>query len=175
MHLRKIIPILESTPPLLKDWLSSLPEKLIYSNEGNNTWSPYDIVGHLIHGEKTDWTVRIKIILSSDSNKNFEPFDRFAQFNDSKGKSIHQLIDEFTILRLANISYLISLELSENDFSRIGIHPAFGKVTLSELLHTWAAHDLNHLAQIARVLAFQFKGAVGPWKEYLPIMNRLNG
>lgn len=164
------IQILERTPDVLQSLLSELPEDLTNANEGNETWSPYDIVGHLIHGEKTDWIDRVKIVLSENSDKNFSPFDRTAYFSESKNKSINDLLSEFKNLRLNNIKTLIKLDLKEEDFDKEGIHPEFGTVTLSQLLSAWAVHDLDHLAQISRVMAFQFKDSTGPWIEYLRII-----
>ncbi len=165
-----IIQQLELTPQIFEAWLSRLPEDLVYKNEGKDTWSPYDIIGHLIHGEKTDWIPRAKIILSG-SEKPFEPFDRFAQFENSKGKSMPQLLDEFAYLRSANIQELESLNITEAMFKMEGKHPALGKVTLQNLLATWVAHDLSHIHQVSRVLAFQMKKQVGPWRQYLGVLN----
>lgn len=144
------------------DWTSN--------NEGGETWSAYDIIGHLIHAEKTDWIPRMEIILSSKPDKKFEPFDRLAQFEESKGKSLTQLLDEFKNLRQTNIGFLRSKKLTDKDFKEIGIHPAFGEITLSQLLATWTVHDLNHIAQISRVMAKHYKTDVGPWVEYLRIL-----
>jgi hypothetical protein len=139
-------------------------------NEGEATWSVYDIVGHLIHGEKTDWIPRAEIILSEKPDKTFEPFDRFAQFETGPAKSLQELLDEFKSLRARSLSTLRSKNIQASDLSATGIHPAFGTVHLSQLLATWVVHDLNHIAQIARVMAFQYKEAVGPWKAYLGIL-----
>jgi uncharacterized damage-inducible protein DinB len=169
--IEKSLPILERTPSLLKLWLSDLDNEWITNNEGNDTWSAYDVVGHLIHGEKTDWIARIKKTLSAN-DKEFVPFDRFAQFHESKGKSLDQLLDEFVKARRKNLEEFKALRLSEDDLDNIGIHPAFGTITLRQLLSTWVAHDLSHIAQIARVMAKQYKDEVGPWAEYLSIMKR---
>ena len=142
------------------------------NNEGAETWSPYDIVGHFIHGEKTDWIPRLEIILSDTQDKRFVPFDRFAQFRESKGKSARELITEFGLLRKKNVETLKSRNLTEADFSKKGIHPAFGEVTLSQLLSAWVVHDLDHIAQIARVMAKQYTVAVGKWVEFLPVLTR---
>ncbi|HEX5168048.1 MAG TPA: DinB family protein, partial [Cyclobacteriaceae bacterium] len=139
-------------------------------NEGGQSWSAYDIVGHLIHGEKTDWIPRTEIILSDKQEKAFEPFDRFAQFEASKGKSLNQLLDEFRMLRKKNVEYLRSKNITKMDLEKKGIHPAFGEVTLSQLLSTWVVHDLNHISQVSRVMAKQYKEEVGPWIEYLRIL-----
>lgn len=154
--LKNSIRILERTPDVLYSLISELPEELIIANEGNDTWSSYDIIGHLIQGEKTDWIIRTKIILSDtpdNKNKTFSPFDRNAQFYESKSKSINELLSEFKSLRLNNISMLKELDLNEKDFDKEGVHPDLGAVTLSQLLSTWAVHDLDHIAQISRVIA----------------------
>jgi len=140
-------------------------------NEGGESWSPFDIVGHLVHGEKTDWITRTETILKYGKEKTFEPFDRFAQFENSKGKNINELLSEFSALRLKNLHRLNEMNIREDDLIKKGIHPHFGKVTLRELLATWVVHDLGHISQIARVMAKQYKDEVGPWKEYLPVVN----
>lgn len=168
--LNKSLEILERTPEVLQSMLNGISNEWTISNEGEGTWSAYDIVGHLIHGEKTDWIPRMNIILSGNSNKNFEPFDRFAQLKESKGKSLSQLLNEFKVLRKKNIESLLSRNLNEANLLQEGVHPSFGSVTLSELLSTWVVHDLNHIAQISRVLAKQYMTEVGPWKEYLRIL-----
>ena len=150
--------------------LIGLSEEWIQNNEGAETWSPYNIVGHLIHGEKTDWTPRAVIILSPNADKSFEPFDRFAQFRESEGKTLKQLLDEFKILRKQNIQHLRSMEITEADLEKVGKHPAFGAVTLKQLIATWMVHDLNHISQICRVMAKQYKDEVGPWSAYLGIL-----
>ena len=141
-----------------------------YVNEGGETWTVYDILGHLIHGEKTDWIPRAEIILSENTDKTFKPFDRFAQFEDSEGKSLNQLLDEFKILRRKNIAHLLSKKITGKNLEEKGIHPAFGEVNLSQLLATWVVHDLNHIAQISRVMAKQYKAETGPWIAYLSIL-----
>jgi hypothetical protein len=171
-ELKKSIEILSRTPSVLSALLDGLSDAWLRNNEGENTWSPFDVVGHLIHGEKTDWIPRLQIILSNQSNTPFESFDRFAQFENSKGKSIQELLSEFSALRKGNILLLESKQLSETMLSRQGVHPSFGAVTLRQLLATWTAHDLSHIAQITRVMAKQYTSAVGPWKAYLPILTR---
>lgn len=168
--LKKSIEILERTPDVLNTLLKDISSEWTLNNEGGDTWSVYDIIGHLIYGEKTDWIPRAEIILSENNDKKFEPYDRFAQFKESKGKSLQQLLDEFVKLRNKNIEQLLSKRLTVKDLEKTGIHPAFGEVTLSQLLATWAVHDLNHISQIARVMAKQYKAAVGPWVEYLGIL-----
>ncbi|TPN85123.1 DinB family protein [Aquimarina algicola] len=171
-ELDKSIEILRNTPLVLKTMLDGLSEEWIKNNEGENTWSPYDILGHLIVGEQTDWIVRVKIILSDSENKFFEPFDRFAQFNQDQTKPISDLIIEFKSLREKSLKELTSLHITQKDFDRIGIHPEFGKVTLKQLISTWAVHDLGHIAQISRVMAKQYTEEVGPWYNYLGILKK---
>ncbi|WP_010228507.1 DinB family protein [Gillisia marina] len=169
--LEKSIEILERTPKVLISMLSGLSRDWIENNEGTETWSPYDVVGHFIQGEKKDWIPRAKIILSDVGNKEFVPFDRFAQFEASKGKTLVQLLEEFESLRIANIEKLRALKIREDQLKLEGIHPAFGKVTLEQLLSTWVVHDLNHISQISRVMASQYKKEAGPWNAYLRILN----
>jgi uncharacterized damage-inducible protein DinB len=164
------LPLLRATPQVLRAWLSDLPESWIMANEGPDTWSPFDIVGHLIHGERTDWMPRVELLLAHGDAKPFVPFDRFAQFRDSAGKTLPDLLETFAELRQANLSHLESLHLQPRDLLRRGLHPELGRVTLGQLLATWAAHDLNHLGQIARVMGRQYTVAVGPWLEYLPLL-----
>ena len=171
-NLKQSIDLLQRTPHTLHQLLHGIPETWSKNNEGPDTWSPYDIVGHLIHADNTDWMTRAEVILSEAGNKHFPPFDRFAQFELSKGKSLEQLLVEFEQVRREKIALLVAKNLSEADLDKFGFHPEFGKVTLRELLATWVAHDLGHLAQIARVMAKQYKDAVGPWKKYLSIMER---
>lgn len=167
----KALEILAQTPSTLESFLQNLSDEWIFANEGENTWSSYDVIGHLIHGEKTDWIPRTDQILK-DSHKEFTPFDRFAQFENSKGKSIQELLQEFKDLRAKNIAYLTSLHLSKEDLQQIGYHPEFGEVTLQQLLATWTVHDLEHISQIARVLAKQYKEEAGPWVAYLSILQQ---
>jgi len=169
--LDKAVEILERTPGVIEELLKGLSQEWIMNNEGSDTWSPYDILGHLIHGEKTDWIVRMEIIISDNNDKTFQPFDRFAQFEQSKGKTLQQLIDEFKELRNQNIAILNSKKITGSTLNKTGIHPAFGTVTLGQLLSTWVVHDLGHIAQIARVMAKQYKTEVGPWQAYLPILD----
>jgi hypothetical protein len=168
--IEKTIEILERTPDTLAVLLQDISPDWTQHNEGGQSWSVFDIIGHLIHGEKTDWVPRAEIILSTQSGKRFEKFDRFAQFEASSGKSLHALLHEFKTLREINIGILRSKQITAEDLKGIGVHPAFGEVTLSQLLSTWVVHDLNHIAQICRVLAKQYKEDVGPWTEYLGIL-----
>ncbi|HEU4718520.1 MAG TPA: DinB family protein [Bacteroidia bacterium] len=166
----KAIEVLERTPAVIAGMLDGISGEWISSGEGPGTWSPYDVVGHLIHGETTDWVTRMEIILSDKEDKTFPRFDRFAQFEESKGKTMHMLLEEFKAVRAKNISILRSKNLTEKDLAKTGTHPSFGTVTLRQLLATWVAHDLNHIAQIARVMAKQYREETGPWVEYLRIL-----
>lgn len=165
----KALEVLQQTPNTLISLLSNLSKEWTLANEGEKTWSSYDVIGHLIHGEKTDWIPRLNIILLNN-NKNFTPFDRFAQFENSKEKTIQELLLEFKTLRVQNIKYLKSLKLSEEQLKLTGIHPEFGSVTVKELLAAWVTHDLGHIAQISRVIAKQYNTEVGPWKAYISIL-----
>lgn len=168
--INEAVEVLTRTPKTLSYLLSGLSPVWTEATEGPDTWSPYDVIGHLIHGETTDWVRRMDIILSTGAQKTFAPFDRFAQFNESKGKSLDTLLTIFTEIRAKNIDYLLSKNLSDTDLEKTGIHPKFGEVTLGQLLSTWVAHDLDHIMQIARVMAKRYQNEVGPWKEYLRIM-----
>ena len=164
------IPILERTPLILANLLRGISNEWIMKNEGPDTFSPYDVVGHLLHGEKTDWVVRAKIILAHGVNKPFDPYDRFAQYEESKGKSLEELLDELEVVRKENISWLRSVHLSEDDLERTGVHPVLGEVSLRNLLSTWVVHDLTHIAQITRVMAKQYIGEMGPWPQFFRIL-----
>ncbi len=168
---KEAINILERTPVILKTLLAGLSEGWVMSNEGPDTFSPYDVVGHLIYGEKTDWVPRTKIILEFGASKPFEPWDRFAQYEESRKKTIEQLLDEFEIIRKENLVWFSSLALSEKDLEKKGIHPVLGEVTLRHLLATWVVHDLTHIAQITRVMAKQYKEEMGPWPVFFRILN----
>jgi len=170
-NLEHAIALLTRTPATLNALLRDLPETWTRRNEGEKTWSAFDIVGHLIHGERTDWMPRAKMILEFGDTRAFEPFDRWAQARESAGKSLGELLDEFARLRSGNLGELRALNLRPEDFGRRGRHPALGVVTLSELLATWAAHDLTHLHQLSRVMAYQYGEAVGPWREYLGVLH----
>jgi uncharacterized damage-inducible protein DinB len=170
--LDKTIEILEKTPDAISQLTHGLSTAWIKTNEGENTWSVFDVVGHLLHGDKTDWINRIKIILSESGDKHFEPFDRFAQFETSKGKTCEQLVNEFRTIRKENLDTLKSLNITEKDFMKTGIHPTFGTVTLQQLLATWLVHDLDHISQITRIMAKQYKEETGPWIAFLKIINQ---
>lgn len=173
-QLETTIALLRRTPAVLDALLREMPETWTLRNEGEKTWSAYDIVGHLIQGELTDWMPRAKMILQHGESKAFEPFDRFAQERNSKGKSLEELLDEFARLRSEGLRELRALNLQEKDLERRGKHPQLGVVTLSQLLATWAAHDLTHVHQLSRVMAYQYREAVGPWRAFLGVM-KCNG
>jgi hypothetical protein len=162
--------LLARTPATLNALLRDLPNEWTFQNEGGDTWTAFDVVGHLIHGERTDWIPRTKRILEFGEAKTFEPFDRLAQERESQGKMLPELLDEFARIRAQNIEELRAMKLSAVDFEKRGLHPALGVVTLSELLATWAVHDLTHLHQLSRILAHQYREAVGPWSKFLGVL-----
>ena len=168
----KTIEVLERTPKLLVSMLSGISEEWTTANEGGDTWNVYEVVGHLIHGEKTDWMPRVAVILSDKTDKTFVPFDRFAQLAAAERGPLAEKLDEFAVLRNENLERLRGLNIGEQDLSRTGIHPALGEVTLSQLLATWMVHDLDHVGQISRIMATQYSEEVGPWKEYLRIVQK---
>jgi DinB family protein len=170
--LAEALPVLERTPRALRALLLGLPDPWIRATEGPTTWSPFDVVGHLIHGERTDWMPRLEIILAEGEARAFTPFDRFAQFEASRGRTLEELLDSFAVLRGGNLARLASLGLTPADLARRGRHPELGPVTLEQLLATWVAHDLSHLGQIARVMGKAYAEAVGPWVAYLPMLGR---
>jgi hypothetical protein len=160
--------ILQRTPAVLRAMLGGgLDEAWIRNNYGPDTFSPFDVVGHLIHGERTDWLPRIRHILRHGESIPFEPFDRYAMYDANRGKSIGQLLDEFGLLRDENLRELRALDLNESQFELKGLHPALGEVTVRQLIATWVAHDLNHIHQIAKCMAWQYRDEVGPWLAYL--------
>lgn len=165
------IKILEQTPGTISSLLKNLPEKFITKNEGEASWSPFDVVGHLIHGEETDWIYRTKFILEHGTSKVFENFDRFAQFERSKGKSLDELLELFTTLRKRNLDELKQLNLSSDQLQSKGIHPAFQHVSIKQVLSAWIVHDFNHIYQISRVIAKHYDQEVGPFKQYISILN----
>jgi len=162
--------LLSRTPATLDALLREMPDVWVRRNEGQDTWSAFDIVGHLVSGERNDWMPRLRILLESGEARAFDPFDRFAQTRESQGKSLEQLLDEFARLRRENLDALQALTLQPEDLARRGKHPSLGVVTLSELLATWAVHDLTHLHQLSRVMAYQYREAVGPWSAYLGVL-----
>jgi hypothetical protein len=166
------IAVLERTPSTMRAMLAGLSSDWTDATEGPETWSPYVIMGHLIHGERADWVPRAEIILAQGPQRRFTPFDRFAQFRESDGKSLAELLDDFARLREENLLTLASWRLTDAQLALEGEHPEFGPVTLRQLLATWVAHDLGHIAQTARVMAKQYRDAIGPWRAYLPVMDR---
>jgi hypothetical protein len=173
-NLTSPIAVLSRTPAILNALLRGLPNVWVRCNEGSNegkdTWSAFDIVGHLISGERTDWMPRVRIILENGEARPFDAFDRFAQSKESPARSMEQLLDEFARLRAENLAALQAVNLQPEDLTRRGTHPALGAVTLSQLLATWAVHDLTHLHQLSRVMAHQYRDAVGPWSAYLGVL-----
>ena len=163
--------ILSRTPAILDAMLRDLPDGWITAHEGGETWSPFDVIGHLVHGERTDWMGRTRMILEHGEARAFDSFDRLAQFRESRGQSLASLLDEFARLRRQNLDGLAAMQLTTADLDRRGRHPAFGAVTLRQLLATWVAHDCDHIVQISRVLARQYSDEVGPWRAYLRIIN----
>jgi len=164
--------ILKRTPQTVSALLGNLSEPWVTQNEGPETWSPYDIIGHLIHAEETDWIPRVKMILEHGESRAFEPFDRFAMIEKSKGKTMAQLLELFRDMRSKSLAELDRMNVTDDSLSRRGKHPELGQVTLGQLLATWVVHDLGHIAQIARVMSKQYGEAVGPWQAYLPILTR---
>lgn len=169
-NLLNTLSLLERTPAALNALLRGLPEMWTLRSEGEGTWTAFDILGHLIHCERADWMPRLRIILESGDARPFDPLDRLVQMRESRGKSLDQLLDEFADLRKANLSDLLALNLKPEDLLRLGKHPALGLVTLSQLLAAWAVHDLTHLHQLTRVMAHQYREAVGPWSKFLGVL-----
>lgn len=164
------IALLERTPRILRAWLGALPDVWTHAAEGQGTWSAFDVVGHLIHGERTDWIPRLEHIMTKGESEPFPPFDREAMLEASRGKSLQELLDTFATFRGRNLIRLRGFALTEADLDRRGRHPEFGPVTLRQHLATWVAHDLTHLSQIARVMAKRYGDEVGPWRAYLSIL-----
>lgn len=164
------VAVLERTPATLRALLAGLPTSWTEATEGGETWSPYVVVGHLIHGERTDWIPRSRIILAQGASRRFEPYDRFAQLRESEGKSLESLLDELAKLRAANLTTLAEWGLSDEQLALEGDHPEFGSVTLRQLLATWVGHDLGHIVQVSRTMARQYREEVGPWRAYLSVM-----
>jgi hypothetical protein len=162
--------VLARTPPTLQTLLGGLSDAWTRGVEGPNTFSPFDVVGHLIDGEETDWMPRARIIVSHASEPCFEPYDRFRHRARNVNRSLESLLEEFARLRAANLDLLRSWHLSAADLTLPGVHPTFGRVTLAQLLAAWVVHDLGHIAQVARVMAKQYRAAVGPWVAFLPVL-----
>ncbi len=169
-QLRNTIALLTCFPLSLDALLRGLPDIWTFQNEGEDTWNAFDVVGHLIHAERTDWMPRLRTILQFGDTRTFAAFDRQAHLEEGRGKSLEQLLDEFARVRAENVTELRSMNLQKEDLARRGRHPALGIVTASQLLATWAAHDLTHLHQISRVMAYQYRDAVGPWSAYLGVL-----
>ncbi len=166
------IEILSQTPDTVQSLLGNLSEDWIKTDTNTEGWSPFDVVGHLICGEETDWIPRAKILLDQGENLTFEPFDRFAQFEISKGKTLNELLNTFADARKENVGILRTMKLTEEKLKLKGIHPELGEVTLEQLISTWVVHDLNHIMQLVKVLANKYAGNVGVWKEYLSILEK---
>jgi hypothetical protein len=169
-NLQQTVSLLTRTPSALQALLSGLPDEWTLQNEGENTWNVFDVVGHLIHCDRTDWLSRTKWILQFGESRPFEPLNRLGHRQEIQGKPLEQLLDEFARVRLENLDALRALNLKQEDLDRRGQHPALGVVTLSQLLAAWAAHDLTHLHQISRIMAHQYQEAVGPWAKYLGVL-----
>jgi len=170
--LARSVAILERTPEVLRSLLSNLSDDWTRGNEGPDTWSPFDVVGHLIDAEETDWMPRARVILAQGEDRRFPPFDRFRHLRENRGKALGALLDRFADLRARNLADLAALRLGPRELALTGEHPEFGAVTLAQLLATWVAHDLGHVAQATRVMAKQYREAVGPWRAYLPVLDR---
>jgi hypothetical protein len=173
--MEEAVAVLARTPATLDALLRGLPDGWISAHEGGETWSPFDVIGHLIHGERTDWLPRARRILEDGETREFEKFDRLAQFAESQGRTLSSLLDEFATARRESLEALEGLRLTESDLDRRGRHPALGVVTLRQLLATWVAHDLDHVVQVSRVMARQYTDEVGPWKAYLRIISGSQG
>jgi len=170
--LEESLPVLERTPAVFRALLAGVPEPWIVADEGPDTFSPHENLGHLIHGERVDWIPRARIILAQGADRTFEPYDRFAQRRDSAGKSIAVLLDEFATLRAANVATLRAFKLGPRELALTGEHPSLGTVTLAQLLASLVVHDLGHIAQTVRVMAKRYRDAIGPWQQFLPIVTR---
>jgi hypothetical protein len=166
------IAVLQRTPQVMRTMLAGLGPEWIHASEGPDSWSPYDIVGHLIHGERTDWIPRARIVLDQGVNRRFTPFDRFAQLRENQDRPLDEMLDDFARLRVESLATLTGWRLTDAQLALEGEHPELGRVTLRQLLATWVAHDLGHIAQVARVMAKQYRTAVGPWRAYLPVLDR---
>ncbi len=171
-NLQNAVAVLERTPAVLRSLLAGLADDWTRPNEGPETWSPFDVAGHLIDAEETNWMVRAHVILEQGADRRFPPFDRLRHLRANKGKTLGELLDRFAELRSRNLTELSGLRLTPAQLRLAGEHPEFGSVTLGQLLSTWVVHDLGHTAQITRVMAKQYREAVGPWQAYLPVLNR---
>ena len=171
-RLDEAIAVLERTPATLRALLADLPDAWIMADEGPDTFSPFENVGHLLHGERADWMHRLRIVLAQGENRRFEPYDRFAQRRDSIGKTLDMLLDEFATLRAANLAELRGMRIGQEELALIAEHPALGPVTLHQLLAGWVVHDLGHIAQTVRVMAKRYTYDIGPWRANLPVVDR---
>ncbi len=164
--------ILARTPEVLRSLLQGLPDEIVLGNEGEQSWSPFDVLGHLIHGDQADWIPRARIILQFGESRAFDPFDRAAMFQQSQSKTLDSLLNEFAMVRQESLAALREMKLTAEDLKKTGLHPdpALGRVTLGQLLATWVAHDLGHITQISRTMARQYRDAVGPWQQYISIL-----
>jgi hypothetical protein len=174
-ELRSAVDVLRRTPETLRSLLEGLGSEWTGANEGSDTFSPFDVVGHLIDGEETDWMVRARIILAQGADLRFTPYDRFRHIDRNRGRSLDQLLSEFARLREANLAELGSWKLGAKELALTGEHPTFGRVTLQQLLSAWVVHDLGHLAQAARVMAKQYSASAGPFKQFLPVLSDRTG
>ena len=170
--IREATDLLLRTPSVLRALLHGLPAAWTDAHEGPDTFSAFDVLGHLIHGERTDWIPRARIIIAQGASRTFEPYDRFAQYEASRGLTLAQLLDAFEVLRGENVAALRGMELNDHTLALTGEHPALGTVTLRQLLSSWVVHDLGHISQITRVMAKRYRDDVGPWTAYLSILSR---
>jgi len=171
VDITSVINIISRTPATIRELVANLEDNWLHANEGPDTWTPHEVVAHLIYGEQTDWIPRMRIIMDETSDNKFASFDRAGHFQIAAGRSIDSLLHQFEQLRLENILILVAADLTEDDLAKTGIHPAFGPVTLGQLLASWVAHDMTHIAQISRIIAKQYDREVGPWKAYMRILN----
>jgi len=169
-HIHQAIEILSRTPSVLRSMLDGLSDPWVHNNYGDKTFSPFDVVGHLILGERTDWMERVQMILDHGESKSFVPFERYKMYEENKGEALVELLNTFEALRKENIVKLKSFELTPDQLALLGAHPDLGQVTLEQLLATWVAHDLNHIHQIAKCMAWQYKNTIGPWLPYLGVL-----
>lgn len=171
-NLDAAVTVLARTPDVLRSLLQGLPDEFVFGNEGGQTWSPFDVLGHLIHGEQTDWIPRARIIMQFGESRAFDPFDRTAMFEQSKGKTLARLLEDFAVARRENLVTLKEMKLGPDDLKKTGLHPdpTLGRLTLEQLLATWVAHDLSHITQVSRTIAKQYRDAVGPWRQYLSVL-----
>lgn len=174
-EIKRSLEVLERTPRVLREMLHGMSNFWTLSNYGDATFSPFDVVGHLIEGERHDWMVRARVVLERGEGTPFKPFDRYAMYEWSKGRSMEDLLGEFATLRDRNVADLRAMDLTPDRLDMTGTHPAFGMVTLRQLLATWVVHDLGHTHQIAKAMAYQYRNEVGPWAEYLTILPRAEG